>query len=318
MATMTGSKRWLAGALLAVMATASSALAAGTHQGPAGAGQKARIASPAVAKPAPAARPLTPPSAEVAPGFRAHFGHSDVYIASFFQPVGGAYDLVVHFHGLKAAQESNIERTQLNAVIVSVNLGAGSGPYEEAFKDPRAFGALIANVERIVAKSGRAPDAHLGRIALSAWSAGYGSVSAILRNAAWTARIDAVLLADGLHSDYQNEKKHIVDDRPIAKYARVAEAAKRGEKLFALTHSSILTQGYPTAGETIGELLKLTSVAKAPNAADGPRGMREIYESNSGDFHVKGYQGIGVKDHINHIWGMNETLLPYLKERWSR
>ena len=46
--------------------------------------------------------------------------------------------------------------------------------------------------------------------------------------------------------------------------------------------------------------------------------MREVYESNRGDFHVKGYEGTGVKDHMNHIWGMNETLFPYLKERWGR
>ena len=28
--------------------------------------------------------------------------------------------------------------------------------------------------------------------------------------------------------------------------------------------------------------------------------------------------GTGVKDHIDHIWGMNETMLPYLKARWER
>jgi hypothetical protein len=44
--------------------------------------------------------------------------------------------------------------------------------------------------------------------------------------------------------------------------------------LFALTHSSIPTVGYPSTTETIGELLRLTSVEKVPSEATGPRGMR--------------------------------------------
>jgi len=79
-----------------------------------------------------------------------------------------------------------------------------------------------------------------------------------------------------------------------------------------------VTTGYPNTTETIGELLKLVSVEKEPMVSDGPRGMLEIYESHRGDFHVKGFLGTGVKDHIDHIWGMNETLFPYLRDRWSR
>jgi hypothetical protein len=258
------------------------------------------------------------PSLPVEPGFRSHFGHSDVYIPSFFRPAQGSYDVIVHFHGLREAQESNVDKTRLNAVIVSVNLGMGSGPYEDAFKDPGAFPRLLGAVERTVEKSGRAPGARVGRIALSAWSAGYGAVSAILRQPEQVKRIDAVLLADGLHANYRDEKKHLVDDAPLAKYARIADSAFKGEKLFAMTHSSITTYGYPNTTETIGELLKITGTPRTESPTVGPRNMRQLYESHRGDFHVRGYEGTGVKDHIDHIWGMGETLLPYLKDRWSR
>jgi len=250
--------------------------------------------------------------------YRAHFGRTDLYVPTFFRPDAGKYDLIVHFHGLSAAQESNIERAHVNAIVATINLGVGSGPYEHAFRDPSSFAHLVQTIEKQIAKSGRADGAHVGRIALSAWSAGYGSVSAILRVPANVARIDALLLADGLHSDYKDERHHVVDDGPLAKYAKVASAAIKGDKLFALTHSSITTTGYPNTTETIGELLKLVSVDKEPIVADGPRGMLEIYESDRGDFHVKGFRGTGVKDHIDHIWGMNETLFPYLRERWSK
>jgi hypothetical protein len=250
--------------------------------------------------------------------WRTHFGRTDVYIPTFFEPKDGAYDLIVHFHGLAAAQEANVERSGVNAVIASVNLGIGSGPYEDTFKEGWTFPNLVKVIDKAVARSGRAKGARPGRIALSAWSAGYGSVSAILRVPGNASRIDAVLLADGLHSDYTDEKRHVVDDGPLGKYLKVAQQAMRGEKLFALTHSSILTTGYANTTETIGELIKLARVEKEVVVADGPRDMSQTYQADRGDFHVKGYLGTDVKAHINHIWGMSETLYPYLRERWSR
>ena len=40
-------------------------------------------------------------------------------------------------------------------------------------------------------------------------------MSAILRVPGNASRVDAVLLADGLHSDYADEKRHVVDDAPL-------------------------------------------------------------------------------------------------------
>jgi hypothetical protein len=235
----------------------------------------------------------------------------------FFHPVDGKYDLLVHFHGMSSVQEGNVDRTHLNAAVVSVNIGMGSGPYEEAFRDPSVFARLVSYSAHVVETSGRAPAAHLGRLAVSAWSAGYGAVASLLRQPRTVSRLDAVLLEDGLHSDWSDEKHHVVADAPLEKYVRIARAAVLGEKLFAITHSAIHTDGYPSSTETVAELLHLVEVDKKPHEAVGPRGMRQIYESDRGDFHVKGYEGIGVPDHIDHIRAMSETVLPYLKARWG-
>jgi hypothetical protein len=247
---------------------------------------------------------------------RARFGHADLYVPTFFHPVNGTYDLVVHFHGMSSVQEDNFERAHLNAAVVTVNLGVASDTYANTFRAPGTFDALLAQAHRSLAATGRLGGAHLGRVALSAWSAGFASVGAILRQPGVFDRVDAVLLADGPHANYA--APHRVNDAAIERWTRVAEDAMRGEKLFALTHSSIPTVGYPSTTETIGELLKLTSVEKVPTDATGPRGMRAIYESHSGDFHVGGYEGTTAKDHIDHIKAMAETLLPYLRERWAR
>jgi hypothetical protein len=252
--------------------------------------------------------------------YRAIFGRSILSIPQHARAKDGKYDLLFHFHGVCGVQEDNVERAQLNAVIVSVNLGIGSGPYEDAFRNRGAFDALVRAAQREVERSGRLPGATPGRIALSAWSAGFGAVSAILKNDPDAAqRIDAVLLADGLHTSYLDEKRRVLNDAPLAKYVRVAEAAMRGEKLFVLTHSSIRTPGYPSATETIGELLKLTGLPKSPTSATiGARNVREIYESHLGSFHVKGFEGTQAKDHVDQIYSMGDTIFPYLRERWSR
>jgi len=251
------------------------------------------------------------------PPFRASYGHSQLYLPPFFHAVNGKYDLLVHFHGLGSIQEGNILRSQLNVAVVSVNVGAGSGPYEEAFRDPSVFARLVSYSAQVIEKSGRAPRSHLGRIAVSAWSAGYGAVASILRQPQNASRLDAVLLEDGLHSDWTDEKRRIVAQAPLEKYARIAQRAIEENMLFALTHSAIPTEGYPCSTDTIGELLRMTDLEKTPDELVGPRGMRQIYTSDRGDFHVKGYEGTGVKDHIDHIRAMSETVLPYLKMRWE-
>ncbi len=256
------------------------------------------------------------PTTEPAP-YRAHFGFADLYVPTFFHPVDGTYDLIVHFHGVPILQEENIEKTPINAVVVSVTLGIGSGAYSSAYQGAAAFASLLAKTQAKLDESGRAPGAHLGRLAITAWSAGFGAVGQILGQPENARKVDAILLADGLHANYLGD--HTINDAALAKYAAFAELAKRNEKLFALTHSAIQTEGYPSTTQTIGELLVMTHVDKTPEeGVVGVRGMKMLYEADRGSFHVKGYEGGGIHDHVDHIKGMYDTLYPYLQARWSR
>ncbi len=247
--------------------------------------------------------------------YRAHFGWADIYVPTFFEVKHGTYDLVVHFHGLPFLQEANVEQAHLNAIVVSVNLGISSGVYGERFRGPRAFDSLLEDVEHQVEKSGRAPGAHLGRLALSAWSAGFAAVGSILSTPANAERVDAVMLEDGPHANYI--APHVVNDGALTKWVDFGVRAMKGQKLFALTHSSIMTEGYPSTTETIGEMIKMLGLEKVPRSDVGPRSMKEIYEVSRGDLHVKGYLGTSKEDHIDHIKGMSETVLPYLRARWG-
>jgi len=247
--------------------------------------------------------------------YRVQYGWAVLYLSPFFEPHGKTYDLIIHFHGAPFLQEENIERTHLNAAVVSINVGISASSYSNCFAGPRSLDSLVEETQRQVARSGRAPGAHVGRIALSAWSAGFGAVGSILATPGNADKVDTVLLEDAPHANYL--APNVVNDGAIQKWVDYAVRAMKGEKLFALTHSSIMTEGYPSTTETIGEMIKMLGVPKVAHPVTGPRGMREIYETDRGNFHVKGYEGTQKEDHIDHIKGMSETVLPYLKARWS-
>jgi hypothetical protein len=253
----------------------------------------------------------TPYRAKISPG-------AEVFVPGWFSPTKGGYDLIVHFHGLGKLQEANIEKAGLNVAVVSINLGVGTDPYENTFKNPAVFQKLLADTQEEIDKSGRGHGAKLRRLALSAWSAGFVSIAQVLKSDPDVEkRADAILLADGFFTSFLNVKMRTMNTAPLERFVRLVDSASKGEKLFAITHSSIPTGDYPSVQECVAKLIELTSCEKVPNKIVGPRNMKEIYEVDRGSFHVKGYEGQNAGDHINQIRAMGETLYPFLKQRWD-
>lgn len=261
-----------------------------------------------------------PKQLETATAYRANLGHGAVlYIPPWFTPRRGGYDLILHFHGLSKLQEANIERAQLNVAVVSVNLGAGTDPYSNAFQKPESFERLLADTTAEIDKSGRANGAKLRRLAFSAWSAGFVSIAAIMKEPEVAQRVDAVLLADGFFTNFTDPKKRIVNRDSLEKFAKLVKQSQNGEKLFAITHTAIPTGPWPSVQECLATLLEMTSVPKTPASGAGPKpGMKETYVVHQGSFHVTGYDGMAAGDHVNQIKAMGDTLFPYLKQRWEK
>lgn len=262
----------------------------------------------------------TPKRSENTTPHRAKVGHgADLYVPAWFSPNRGRYDLIVHFHGLGKLQEANLERCQINAAVVSINLGIGTDGYGSAFRDAASFTKLLDDIHAELEKSGRAPNnAKLGRIALSAWSAGFVSVAKILSEPTNAGKIDAVVLADGFFTSFTNVKKRVINTASLERFVALVDTASKGEKLFAITHTAIPTQDYPSVEETVTKLLEMTGSHKTASTSTGPRKMQETYAVDRGSFHVKGYEGVTAGDHIKQITGMGETLYPYLKTRWEQ
>ncbi len=111
------------------------------------------------------------------------------------------FDLVIHFHGAAWLPEQAVAGLGRNTVTAVVNLGAGALAYDRAFADPTAFDSLLAGVAREVSAAiGKAT--RVARVTLVGFSAGHGAVRAILREPRHFAKVDAVLLLDGMHTSY--------------------------------------------------------------------------------------------------------------------
>ena len=227
-------------------------------------------------------------------------------------PPRDSLDLVVHFHGAAWLPQQAVAGLGGDIVAAVVNLGAGSGTYHRAFEDPAAFDSLLAGVTREVsAVLGRR--ARIGHVTLVGFSAGHGAIRAILREPRHFAKVDAVLLLDGMHTSYIPEGTVVaaggaLDTTNLVAFAAFARAAIRGEKRFVVTHSEIFPGTFASTTETADWLLRALGLHRTPVLQWGPRGMQQLSEARAGRFELLGFAGNSAPDHVDQLHAMPEFL----------
>jgi hypothetical protein len=226
---------------------------------------------------------------------------------------GGRFDVMFHFHGHEAARKEWIT-TMDGAVLVGIDLGLGSGPYETAFDAPDAFERLVESVERAVAKKVGRKNATARRIGLSAWSAGYGAVQKILGQKYGKARVDSVILLDGLHCGYQGQSLNALQIQAFTDFAREAAA---GHKLMFVSHSSIVPPGYASTTETANFLIHQVGGSPRASKGAGPLGLELVSRYTQGNFHVRGFSGNDKMDHCAQLGLYRDVLKIHIKPRWN-
>jgi hypothetical protein len=221
-------------------------------------------------------------------------------------------DLVVHFHGTAWLPEQAVAGLDNHPVAAVVNLGTGSSTYDRAFADPTVFDSLLAGVAREVSTI-RGKPARVGRVTLVGFSAGHGAVRAILRDRRHFAKVDAVLLLDGMHTSYIPDGTVLaaggtLDTTNLVAFADFARAAIRGEKRFLITHSEIFPGTFASTTETADWLLRTLGLHRTPVMQWGPRGMQQLSEVRAGRFELLGFAGNSAPDHIDQLHAMPELL----------
>lgn len=227
----------------------------------------------------------------------------------------GGFDLIVHFHGHEPIRKEFVKVAK-GSVLVGIDLGIGSGVYASTFAPPNAFPQLIASVEAAMAKKTGNAKAHVRKLTLSSWSAGYGAIEQILRHPGGRS-IDAVVLLDSLHTGYVDERSKSLKTQQIDVFVDYAKKAAKKKGFMFMSHSSIIPPGYASTTEVasymIGELRGKPKKAKRADVL----GLDLIRRFDKGDFHVRGYTGEDKPDHCAHIGLIGDIVRVHLESRWK-
>jgi hypothetical protein len=206
-------------------------------------------------------------------------------------------------------------------VLVGIDLGNSSGPYERAFEDPQAFTRLLAGITRGLVQESGDPRAHIRHLALSSWSAGYGAVKRIL--ARHGSGVDAVVLLDSLHSGYEPRKAggaspvHRVAGAPIAPVGEFAARAAAGDVIFYMSHSQIIPPGYASTSEVADYIIDEVGGVRSPMQGVNPLGAELVSGFDRRGMHVRGYMGGDKPAHCAHAELLAEAVRDYLEPAWS-
>jgi len=227
----------------------------------------------------------------------------------------GGFDLVVHFHGHEPIRKEFV-KTSKGVVLVGIDLGIGSGAYSNGFASPQTFTKLIASVEAEMAKRSGNPKAHVRKLALSSWSAGYGAIEQILRQTGGK-NIDALVLLDSLHAGYENEQQKTLKVAQIEPFIQFAKRASQGKTFMFMSHSSIIPPGYASTTEVASYVVStLGGRPKKANRQD-VLGLDMIDRFDKGNFHMRGYTGDDKPDHCAHIGLMADVIKSHIAPRWK-
>lgn len=219
----------------------------------------------------------------------------------------GAYDVILHFHGAHPYVKELLEKSGIRAVVTVFNSGNGAERYAQAFQAGGMLSSLMRQVEMATTPLCPGPDAKPRRIALTAWSAGYAAIEKLLARPAERERIDAVLLADGLHAAFTDRWKRQFAPNALLAFREFGELAKSNRKLFAITHSSIATDDYASTSECSKLLLDALGIPS----------QGELVSGKAGGFSIEGSPGVDAAAHVAQFKQMDATLLTKLRARWA-
>ncbi len=211
--------------------------------------------------------------------------------------------LLIHFHGGTWLPE--VAASQIKTAVISMQVGSGSGVYAKAFSDPQRFANLLKEAE---AKA----SVKFSPITLSGWSAGYGAIREILKTPESYARVDRVLLIDGLHTGYVGGKpgpqESQLETEPLEIFLKFARDAVTGKKRMMVTHSEIFPGTFASTTETTQYLINQLGLKRKTVVKWGPMQTQILSEVKAGKFLLLGLAGNSAPDHVDQLHSLPQYL----------
>jgi len=223
------------------------------------------------------------------------------------------FDLLLHFHGAGFVIQYAATKHREALVAATINLGAGSSVYGNAFEDSAKFQTLLAAISDSLGQKLARP-LTMRKIMLSGFSAGYGAIRKIIRTPQNFNRVDAILLLDGIHASYVPERLVLaeggqIDSTGVAAFIRFAAAArKNSSKKFLITHSEIFHGTFVSTTEATDFILQKPGMKRQPVLKWGPLGMQQLSATRQQHFAVLGFAGNTAPDHVDHLHALDYFL----------
>ncbi len=234
------------------------------------------------------------------PGRREKLELGTLFIPARMRPT----TLLIFFHGGTWLPEVAAARDRM--AVLTVQAGNGSGTYARLFTDPARFPALLREAEQ---------KAHLRfpRVILGGWSAGCGAVRQILRSPAAYERTSAILLIDGVHTDYESGRpgplESSLDGGNLEVWVRFLRDSIARRKAAILTHSEIFPGTFASTTETTDYLVRELKLKPRAVLKWGPMGTQQLSEARAGRLLILGFAGNSAPDHVDQL----HSLPAYLK-----
>lgn len=221
----------------------------------------------------------------------------------------GDFDLVIHLHGEEPVRRELAESGQ-RFVLYTLTLPPSEG-YAPLFSGTHFFEQIVNDVEAAIGKR-TGKSAHAAHVALSAWSAGFVGVEAMLAQPP-SRDVDAVILIDGLHAPRANRAAFQAQLQPFVDYAARASA---GERFMLISHSSIDPPDFASTTESAHYLISTLGGRPTPVRRTDALGLELVEYFTRGNFHVRGYAGNDKADHCAQL-GVLRDAFAALGRRWG-
>lgn len=219
----------------------------------------------------------------------------------------GQFNLVIHFHGDEPVLRELVE-SQQRFVLYTLSIDVGQS-YGSLITGAGLYEAIVAGVEQALSKR-TGKHAKAGKVALSAWSAGFTGVGALLARPN-AGNVDAAILIDGLHAarDPQSFEAQL---QPFVDYAKRAAS---GERFLFVSHSSILPPGFASTTECAHYVEAALGGKPEAVLREDRAGLQLIELFSRGNLHIRGYAGNDKADHCAQLFLLRDAFRA-LGERW--
>lgn len=223
--------------------------------------------------------------------------------------IGAEMPVWIHLHGATDVVEREFGAIGAPGVLVTITLPGLSRAYADHFATADVFGNVLREVETTLRAESAAQAWRVGRVTVSAFSAGFGGVRELLKQPDAYARIAALVMADSIYCGYAGDPKDKkVDPALMGGFLKFAQDAAEGRKRMVVSHSAQVPDGYASTTETADYLIAALEGARTESVQEWPGGWKLLSQYARGQFEVLGFEGAGAEDHMKHLQALGALL----------